>query len=57
MDEAGGENDASGECLDDEKYIIFGAEGRDPPAQNGDADADSPTGEDGEDGSNLEALG
>ena len=33
MDEAGGKNDASSECLDDEKYIDFGAEGRDPLAQ------------------------
>ena len=42
MEEAGGENDANSECLDDDKNIIFGSKGWDTPTQNGDEDADGP---------------
>jgi len=57
VDEAGGENDAGGERLDDEEHVVFGAEVWYPLAEDRDAHADEPADEDGENGGDLEVLG
>ena len=57
VDEPRGEYHAGGEGLDDEEEVPVRAEGWDPLAEDGDADADETPDEDGENGGDLEVLG
>lgn len=57
MDEAGGEDDAGSEGLDDEEDVLLGAERRDPPTEHRDEHADAAADEDGEYGADPEPEG